>query len=476
VRSPVLLPLLAALALAPTAGRGVATDPVTATDSLLARWDRPDAPGFALGIVRDGRLVHARGYGLANLEFGVPVTPRTPFHVASVSKQFTAFAVQLLAAEGKLSVEDEVRRWVPELHDFGPRIAIRHLLHHTSGIRDQWTLLTLAGWRMEDVITQDDIFRLVFRQRELNFEPGTEYLYSNSGYSLLGLIVERVSGRTLREFLDERVFRPLEMRDTHVHDDHRMLVPGRAYSYAQAGNGYRHSVLSYANSGATSLFTTVEDLARWDANLETGRVGGPAVLRAMLDTVPLTSGQRNGYASGLIHGRYRGLATVEHGGSDAGFRSVFLRFPSERFTVILLGNLASLNPGQVARQVANVWLADAFPEPAPPAGPPQAGGAGGGGAGGLPALSATVPAAASYAGRYWSEELATMYEVVARGDTLVVRHPRTELILRPRPDGSFGAGPPLGTVRFERDGDGAAARLFVDTGRARAVRFERADG
>jgi CubicO group peptidase (beta-lactamase class C family) len=269
-------------------------------DEIFSEWDRPDSPGCALAVVKGGEVVYKRGYGMANLEYDVPITPRTIFHVASVSKQFTDFAIAILTDEGRLSLDDEVRAHVPELPDFGEPITIRHLIHHTSGIRDQWELLVAAGWRMDDVITTDDVLELVGRQRELNFRPGSEYLYCNTGYTLMAVIVERVTGSSLREFCAERIFEPLGMLDTHFHDDHREIVRGRAYSYSpREEGGFQHSVLSYATVGATSLFTTVEDLARWDQNFYEAKVGGSAVVDLVQTPGVLNDGERLRYAFGL---------------------------------------------------------------------------------------------------------------------------------------------------------------------------------
>ncbi|MFO0985337.1 MAG: serine hydrolase domain-containing protein, partial [Planctomycetota bacterium] len=197
-------------------------------DRLFARFDKPDSPGCAIAVVKDGQVVYEHGYGMANLDDGVPITADTVFHVASVSKQFTSFAVALLADQGKLSLDDDVRRYVPEVPDFGAKITLRHLMHHTSGLRDQWSLLMLAGWRLEDVITESDILDLISHQRELNFPPGERHLYCNTGYTLLAIVVQRVSGRSLRAFAEDEMFEPLGMTSTHFHDDHRMIVKHRA--------------------------------------------------------------------------------------------------------------------------------------------------------------------------------------------------------------------------------------------------------
>src|SRR5262249_15505607 len=203
-----------------------------AVDKLFAAWDRRDSPGCALLVLRDGKVVHQRGYGMANLEHGIPITPATVFNIASVSKQFTCFLVLLLVEAGLLSLDDDVRRHVPEVPDFGKPITLRHLMHHTSGLREDWSMLTLAGWRTEDVVTRGDVLDLLRRQRDLNFEPGRQFLYCNTGYQLLAQVVERVSGKSLREFAREKVFAPLGMKDTVFKDDHRLLVPGRADCYA----------------------------------------------------------------------------------------------------------------------------------------------------------------------------------------------------------------------------------------------------
>jgi CubicO group peptidase (beta-lactamase class C family) len=329
-----------------------------AVDKVFAPWNKPTAPGCAVGVLRNGQRLYSQGYGMADLEHGAAITPTTVFHIASVSKQFTAFAIYLLAQEGKLSLDDDIRKILPELHDFGKTITIRHLLHHTSGLRDQWNLLAMAGWRLADVITERDILRLVWRQRELNFAPGEKQLYSNTGYTLLAVIVKRVSGQSLREYAQEHILKPLGMRHTHFHDEYGELVKARAHSYEKQSNaGYRYIALSYSNVGATSLFTTVEDLALWDENFYTGKVGGKDLLAQMQIKGKLNDGTEIKYASALVIGTYRGLETVEHAGGDAGFRTELLRFPGEHFSVITLCNAAEANPPALARAVADIFLA-----------------------------------------------------------------------------------------------------------------------
>ena len=363
-----LAPALLALLLAPPVhgqsepARGGASGPTPAQtlaiDDLFAEWDQWDSPGASLAIAGGDDIVYQRGYGSAQIEYRIPITPRTVFHVASVSKQFTAYAAALLEQDGKLDLDDDVREYVPEVPDLGHTITLRHLANHTSGLRDQWELLAMAGWRLDDVITREHILRLVRRQRELNFEPGAEYTYSNTGYTLLGLVVERVSGMSFDAFCERRIFKPLGMTRTHFHDDHTHIVPNRAYSYGpKPDGGLQKSVLSYANAGATSLFTTAPDLARWLMHLDRPQRDAAAV-EALHERGRLNDGKSIDYALGVSHGKQRGLTTVSHGGADAGFRSVVVRYPEHRLGIVVLSNLGSFNTGSVASDVAAILIGD----------------------------------------------------------------------------------------------------------------------
>ena len=354
---------LAAVAISPAAmAQAPSTDTTArAVDRVFDAWRGTDGPGCALGVSRNGRLAYEHGYGMANLETGTPVTPRSIFHVASVSKQFTAAAIMLLVREGKLSLDDDIRKYIPEIPDYGSRITIRHLLNHTSGLRDQWDLLILSRGRFEENrITEADVMDIVPRQKALNFTPGTEYVYSNTGYTLSAVIVKRVSGKSLREFADERLFKPLGMTSTHFHDDYTMVVPGRTSAYAPRGNGWRVSIPNYDTYGATSLFTTVGDLLKWEANFDSPVVGDRVMLMQMEASGRLTSGDSTGYGLGLATGRYRGARFVEHGGADAGYRTVATRFPEHGLAVVVLCNAATANPTALARGVADVYLAGAL--------------------------------------------------------------------------------------------------------------------
>lgn len=345
-----------------------AQDPSPAKiDTIFARFDHHDSPGCILGVTRAGKLVYEKGYGMADLERDRPITSSSIFHVASISKQFTAMAILLLEEQGKLSIDDDVHKYIPELPDYGKRITLRNLLGHTSGIRDQWTLLSIAGWREDDLITEDDVMWAVTRQRALNFNPGDEYLYSNSGFTLLAVIVKRVTGHSLREFADEQIFKPLGMTHTHFHDDHTMVVPNRTSAYIpRKGGGWSVSIPVFDTYGATSLFTTAEDLLKWEQNFADARVGSRALLARMQREGVLNDGTPTGYALGLAVGKHRGVREVGHSGADAGYRADVERYPDQQLAIAALCNASNSNPGALTRQVADLYLGRAL-APEPPA-------------------------------------------------------------------------------------------------------------
>jgi CubicO group peptidase (beta-lactamase class C family) len=336
----------------------VATTPEDRVRQLFLPWDREGSPGASIAITRDGEMVFADGFGEAQVEYGISISSQTVFHVASVSKQFVGFAIAMLVDQGRISLDDDIREYLPEIPDFGETITIRHLVHHTSGLRDQWNLLSLAGWRMDDVITRDQVLRVMSKQTELNFSPGEEMVYCNTGFTLMGVIVTRVTGTPFPQWMSENVFGPLGMTRTHFHEDHELIVPDRAYSYREdQEDGLKNAVLSYANVGATSLFTTSEDLAKWLVNLDEGVVGGGSVVRLMHDTrAVLNNGDTLGYAMGLSIGEHRGLRTVGHSGGDAGFRTYAVRFPDQELTVNVLSNLGSFSPSELAFGAAGIYL------------------------------------------------------------------------------------------------------------------------
>jgi CubicO group peptidase (beta-lactamase class C family) len=337
---------------------------VKKVDMIFSKWDRTNSPGCSIAIVKDGKILYSRGYGMSNLEYSLAITPASVFHVASISKQFTAAAIQQLSLEGRLSLNDNIRKYIPEVPDFGHPITIGNLLHHTSGLRDQWDLQALAGWRDDDVIKESDILDMLKRQRDLNFLPGEEYLYCNSGFTLLGIVVKRITGVSLRKYDDSVFFRPLGMTSTVFHSDHTEIVPNRTSAYDMDSTGtWKISIPVFDNYGATSLFTTAENLAKWDENFYSKKVGGEAFITAMLTPGVLNDGKQQTYASGLALGQYKGNTIVEHSGADAGYRADILRFPDQHFSVIVLANLADINPSNLSRKVADLFITDRSPVP-----------------------------------------------------------------------------------------------------------------
>jgi len=418
--------------------------PVAKVDKLFEKWNSVDSPGAAVAIIKDGMVVYRKGFGSAQLEYNIPITPSTVFHVASVSKQFTAMAITMLEAAGKLSADDDIRKYAPELADFGKTITIRHLLHHMSGLRDQWDLLVLSGWRMDDIITQADIMDRLKRQRELNFAPGERYLYCNSGFTLLAEIVARVSGQPFAQWTRENIFKPLGMTSTHFHLDHQEIVKNRAYSYqGDPAKGFAQSVLNYANVGATSLFTTVEDMANWIRNFEDKRVGGAAVMDRMLTKGVLANGSEIPYARGIVINEYKGLKFIGHDGGDAGFRSNMMYFPGERFGVAVFSNLASFNPGAMSRQIADIYLSSQLKrqEPGPASAKPSSE---------KPAPKPVILPAKSlevFQGTYWIEATQAVRKIVLDKDKLIyvrsegnkselVPVGATEFMMKDVPDGA----------------------------------------
>lgn len=323
-------------------------------------------PGCAIAVAQGGTVVLQKGYGLANMEYAIPITPQTIFHIASESKQYVAFCILLLEKEGKLSLDDDIRKHLDFVPNLGHTITIRHLIYHTSGLRDQWQLLGNAGWQLDDVITQEHVIKLVSKQAGLNFAPGEEWMYCNTGYTLLAEIVGKVSGLSLRQYAQQQIFGPLGMNDTHFHDNYREIVPGRAYSYHPGGeNRFNHAVLSYSTVGATSLFTTVLDEVKWLNNFKTGQVGGREIVEKMLQTGVLNDGRKLNYAFALNIGKYKGWQQIGHGGGDAGYRTFAVRYPEKDLGIVVFSNLGSVDPTGLANRVADLLIGDPKEEPKP---------------------------------------------------------------------------------------------------------------
>jgi CubicO group peptidase (beta-lactamase class C family) len=346
-------------------------DPVQhKVDQIFAAYDKPDSPGCALGVVRDGNFIYKRGYGEASLELGVPLTPESVFYMGSVSKQFTAASVVLAAEQGYLSLDDDIRKYVPEIPSYGKTITLREMLHHTSGFRDVLGLLLLAGRNFEDIHPTSELIDLLSRQKALNYTPGDEYLYSNTNYFLMSVVIRRATGKPLSQFAEENIFKPLGMSRTRFYDDHTVVVPGRVAAYEpRIGGSFRIDwSTNFDKVGDGGLMSSVDDLLLWDRNFYDNKLGKGTLLRELQTQGVLNNGKQIEYALGLVISKYRGLPIVEHGGALFGYRTEILRFPQQKFSVICLCNLGTSNPARMSYQVADLYLESQLAaDPSPPA-------------------------------------------------------------------------------------------------------------
>ncbi len=407
--------------------------------------------------------MYEKGYGLANIENGVPIDPkRTVFDIGSTSKQFTAASVLLLAHDGKLSLDDDVHKYVPELADYGTPVTLRHLLHHTSGIRDYINLMAMGDFAVEDYTTDADALAVLARQKKLDFPPGSEHSYSNSGYFLLAQVVKRVSGKSLRDFAQERIFTPLGMTDTQYLNDHTAIVPHRASSYGPGPDGGLGVQMSnWEQTGDGGVNTTVEDLAKWDRNFYDPKVGGPWLIEQLQTTGKLNDGEPIDYARGLLVGSYRGLRRVSHGGAWAGYRAELMRFPDQKFSVIALCNLATAGPSALAQQVAGLYLAGQL-APVPETAAASA-----------PAPAATPVDPTHYTGLYWSPVEGLVRRIAARDGKLFYVRGNSESELAFRGDDRFEMLDAIGTVvSFPPVAPGTPRRMQIATGTGKPLRFE----
>ena len=466
--------ILASLAVSSGAGAqqiiGLRDARALRADSVFQPFDRTDSPGCALGVYQDGKILYARGYGMASLEHGVALSPRSVLDVGSISKQFTAMAILLLQKEGKLSLDDPIRKHIPEMPAYADKITIRRALSQTSGLRDLYIMMGQTGrsFRGDTV----DALRVITRSAEPNYEPGARYLYTNSGWILAAQIVYRLTGKTLAQFAEERIFAPLGMHDTRFLADAATIIPGGAEGYSpRPGGGFRVARSAYdgAIMGAGAVHTSVEDFGRWLANYDAATVGGRDILETMTtattlnDGSPARSGPTQAYAVGLSVGTLRGLRVVSHGGSWAGYRGHFLRFPDQRFAVAAFCNLTTSGPDSLARKVAGVYLADRMQPDSVTAWTVAL----------AAAPRADLPAARlqALAGVWRNTERGEVRRTRLAGDTLFsIGAERTRMV--PLAGGRFRAGP--GTeLRFEGDAS-APSRLIVQTA-SETVTFTRAD-
>ena len=487
-------------------------------DAIFADYASPSGPGCSLGVIRDGELVLATGYGSADLDHGIPNGPATVFRIASVSKQVTAGAIALLAVRGDLDLDAPVRRYIPEFPDYPDPPTVRHLVHHTSGVREYLSIVSLAGYRDDDSYGNPEALAAITRQRELVFPPGDRHLYSNSGYILLGEIVARVSGRSLRDFAEANFFGPLGMTQTHFHDDHNEIVPNRATGYAPTrrgdnnrdpaandgaradgrGNAFAISVTTLDVVGDGGVFTSVEDWAAWDRNLSEGTVGGAEWVALMHQRGVLNSGDTIPYAFGLSHGEHGGLATVGHTGSWVGYRTAMSRYPETGHSFVAFCNRSRIGPAALIERVAEVYLEDRMvsaveeeeaeaaeataEEPSAPDAPAEEAVEEAGPSVALPEPTppepeSAIPDRTRYAGSFYSPELGATYRIVEDGPSwLTLQVGRNEPVhLLASAEGVLTTGRGT-TLRFSGLVDGRYGTMLLDAGQIRNLRFTREGG
>lgn len=335
----------------------------SAVDNVFAEWSKPNTPGAALGIIKDGELIYAKGYGLANMEYDIPNSPSSVFRIGSTSKQFTAACIILLAEQDKLDLGNTLNQYFPDFPEYSKNITIRQLLNHTSGIRDYLMIASLKGYGEDTYYEDEDIMQWLVRQTDLNFAPGEEFLYSNSGYWLLGQIVQEVSGMNMAEFANKEIFKPLGMTNTHFHNDHRQIVKNRASGYAPADNqSYQISMTTLGMIGDGGIFTTINDIKKWDNAYYNSEVLSKSFWRMMTEQGVLNNGEKIDYAAGLFIGEYKGLKTISHGGAFVGFRAELVRFPEQNLSIAIFANRGDANPTGMAYQVADIVLKDQLKE------------------------------------------------------------------------------------------------------------------
>lgn len=431
-------------------------------DSIFGKWASNGAPGCAIAVDHGDTAIYRGAFGLAELEYGIPNTDTTIFEAGSVSKQFTAASVLLLEARGLLSLSDPIQKWFPEIPEYAAPITLRHLMLHTSGLRDWGSVMSLAGWpRWTTSYGQADALAAIARQRGLNHPTGAEFSYTNSGYNLLAILVERVSGQTFDAFMTQEFFKPLGMNHTSWRRDYTRVVPGRAQAYARSAGAW-HLDMPFENAvGNGGLLTTVQDMLTWTHALHAGRLGRPDVSSQMMTSGTFNDGKPVGYGGGLFLSPLRGVPSVNHSGSTAGYRAMLAAFPEQHYMAAILCNRADASASRL--MIDLLQPVAPFSTPTPSAPEPGA------------APFRLDPAhLTEYTGRFRSEEVPATLDIrVVRGQLMVSRKPGDLVTLRPRDVDEFaGLG---GRFRFVRNESGDITQLIVTISRVVGMPFTRLD-
>ncbi len=389
-----------------------------AMDAIFKKWDNNGSPGCAAGVILNNKLEYANGYGMANLEHNVPITPDTVFYIASTSKHFAAMATLLAARQGYFSLDDDIRKFFPEIPDYGKTITIKNLIQHTSGLRDYFAIWSMSGRSMSNYFPPDQILDLIARQKSLMFEPGTEWSYSNSGYILMSFLIERTTGKTMREFAQKFIFTPLDMNNSHFHDDHKMIVKNRAIGHQKKPDeSWEMAWSSFDLVGSGGLHTTVKDMVKWNANFENNKLedGSNDLIPQFLEP-GFDIGKEGQYGFGLMHNSYRGLKVVSHSGGSFGYRAHYMRIPEKNYAAVALCNSSSINPRELLKKVTDIYLFDGNSEsknvtPDEPAKQPEK----------IAQYQPTNSESQRLVGDYYSSELDSIFRVRIKNGTLQLR-------------------------------------------------------
>jgi CubicO group peptidase (beta-lactamase class C family) len=440
-----------------------------------------DEPGGVVAVVQAGKMIFSQGYGLANVEYDIANETTTPFHMASGSKPFTAFAIAMLAEQNKLSLDDDVRKHLSWMPDFGEVITLRHLLNHSSGLKDAWNLWEMSGGNYADILTQQQILEFIKIQRELNFKPGQRFQYNNGAYALLAEVVSMVTKQNFSHWMTENIFKPLAMNSTYILDNHQSIIKQRAYSYESKYLGLKNAISNKSFVGAVNVYSTANDLSHWLRNYHTLDIGNQNILNNMWQPSRFNNGKSKNYALGVFIKQHRGLKQILQGGTTAGFRTMLNYYPKIDAAVIVLANTPDFNVSQIARLSAEIFFADAMQLEKD-----------------IP-IQVQVPGAHvkkhvitstaeiafkqqklkslnDYVGIYYSEELSTTYKFALENKLLVVKYHRGIFPLNPKGEDSFGLNDDWlfdWDFTFVRDEQGRVQQLRLDHSRAQNVWFKR---
>lgn len=326
-------------------------------DGLFSMWKNSNGPGGVVLVTQNNKTVFEKAYGLENISYKIPVTSETIFNIGSMSKQFTAMGIVLLQMEGKLSIDDDIKKYLPELNNFGKPITIRHLLHHTSGFRSSPELFGLAGWRDGDAISNEDVYRYLTKQTSLNFEPGSEFMYTNSGYILLAKIIENVSKQNFKSWMKEKIFQPLQMNSTFIEEDNSKIIAKTASSYTEIEPAVFVNVENYdLTYGASNVYSTCSDILKWSKNFNEASVKFQSAFEMLKTVDVLNSGQKNNYGFGVFVDDFFGNHRIQHTGAIAGFQSIMYSYPDDNLEIIILSNFTSNQLSKIADQISQLFL------------------------------------------------------------------------------------------------------------------------